>query len=304
MSRRLAIAVGVLLLTAGAVVAGVLLSTSTVANDEPVPELRAGEAFAATAEVSPPLHRFGDPVEARLQLAISRQLADPERIEVNAQFAPYDSVRPVSIRRRDVGEVTVLTFEYVLHCLSTACLSVDGTTDIDVPETVVALLRTDTRRQIEARVPWPTMTVVARAAGDGVVAIPTEATIDELPEPTYRIEPVALRWLATGLAAVAIVALGVWGSIALWRRPRTVTIASAPIDDPLALALERLGRVDEEPASARRVALESLAHALEGVDGTTLVVETRRLAWSRAAPSRSEIDELTEAVRETLRGLA
>ena len=76
----------------------------------------------SSRSLTPTTHLFGDIVVARVEVRIDRRILDPERLQVEAKFEPYERVGKVEVDRRDLGRYTRLRYEYALRCLKVTCI--------------------------------------------------------------------------------------------------------------------------------------------------------------------------------------
>jgi hypothetical protein len=287
------------LLVAGAISAAVVLGLGSDGS-EPASEPRdSSEPIAMATSLSPPTHRIGDLVVARLEVAVDPRRVDPELVVVRAQFTPYELARDVEIARRHAGDLVVVEYSYALQCLSSDCLTDESPGQIELPQAGVSYVQRDTKLGVDTQTPWPTATLVART-GDGAGSVPAEATLGALPEATYAIDTRVLRGLAIGLAALLLAAVLVWALIRLrpsWGRHESAS--EAPTDtDPLADALAQLEEARGESPTSQRLALEELANALDSVDNRELAPLARRLAWASGVPDPADVEALALAARD------
>lgn len=302
-------------MTRAAVLAALaLLAAGCGAESEAGADLPAGRQIAAIAIIDPAVHLFAEPVRARLELVVDADRLDPDRLEIEPRFLPYDVVEESESRERR-GGFEVVTREYVLRCLRIACIpevlqSAAGEAETGRGERQLirmrpALVRYDDpegEERIVARARWPETVSVSRIKESDVprfgYVFKTSAT--PLPDPDYRVSPALL---GGGLLAAALLLLALpILLLAGWlrgRRPAEPETSPEPELTPLerALALVEWAR-ERQDGAERREALEVLASELDAVDRPDLSSSARALAWSPPSPSPEAADELVRSVRD------
>jgi hypothetical protein len=288
-----------------ALVATALLLASCGGGDEP-PSLPLGKQIAATATLSPAVHVFAEDVVARVDVVVDRDHVDPERVQLEARFQPYE-VKESAETREDRGRITLLRYEYLLHCLGIDCIpevlpSAAGEAEsgrgerrsyrLPPARVVYGETRTLTRAS------WPELVSVSRLRRSDVprFGLVFEANVNPLPEPDYRVEP---RVLGAGLAVGALALLALPATFLIGRLRRRQPPEPEP-DEPELPPLERALRLVEtrEDGDTRREALEVLAGELDAVSQPDLAKSARTLAWSRPMPTTEATGRLVEAVRD------
>jgi hypothetical protein len=312
--RRALLAAAALLLAVLAAVAGPRLLEAPA--DGATAALPGDQAILTRATLTPSVHLFGDPVEARLQVAVDARRVDPASVEVEWDFAPYEPVGERRVERRAVGDVTVLTYSVALRCLGLDCVpprlqSAAGENEggrgerhtFSLPQARVELAGEVGPRSVR----WPPLEVVSRinteehaATAEGQwtalgPASPFAHAIVPAP-PSYTLRPrlVASAALAVAglLLAVPVVLLA--GAVRSRRRtPAERWALLSPRERARLLALWAAAK--DDPGERRRV-LE-LAAAELGVDGEeALAAQTRELAWSGGAPGQAAATELADSL--------
>ncbi len=308
MTRRIVVSGMLALVAAGAVAAALVLGLGSSSSEpQPVPSaLEPGEPVAAETTLSPPIHRLGDLVTARLELTIDPAFVDPDRITVRAQFAPYEPASEVQISSHRVGAQAVQVLSYELQCAVRECVSERSDMIVELPRAVVSFVRRDTGLGVDMFTDWPAATIVART-GNRARAVPAEATLGEPPPVSYAVNPDVLRGLAMGLAALLVALVAVWAQRTLTPRLRRRTRQEPAAVEPtgLSAAIEGLRIAGQEGPDAERLALEELACELESTNGRALAPlgrqlapTARRLAWSAERPGRDELEALLAAARD------
>jgi hypothetical protein len=272
LSRRALFGLG---LTAPAV-AGVVAAVATiVGGGTPLPRV---EQVEARSLLPTGVHRFGDLIEARIEVLVPIAQVDPRSVHTRADFSPYQPLENALVERRRAGGTEFVRYRYRLECLEARCVPAPGTQGFDFAATRVEY-RTRAGQARNLSVPWSGLVVVPRPRVD--LFTPWEDGLQPLPGLGYRLSP-----RLAGAAAVALAALALLAAVALLR-PLVRTPARAPAGGATwslqrALAVVRAaaarGDVDE-----RRRALDLLARLLrQGRGGTS--PDAAELAWSRPAP--------------------
>jgi hypothetical protein len=284
----LAVAVGVAVL--------VLLFRAARPAPEPMPAFAGGMAVRATYE--PRSYLFGDRMRARLEILLDRDVFDPTKVDVDAQFAPFQVVGGAPEReRRDFTDLTRLRFEYVLECLTIDCVPESIERPIQFPPAIV----NHDKIAIE-QATWPGFPIVARVRETSITALPgSDWRASPVVRPaTYRLHPVLLVGLlgAGGLLLLGASALlAVMGSTGLSRRWRRLRLT--PLERALA-GLERANAAGVE--HDQRLALDRLADELRTRGAGDLALTARRLAWAEDIPAVDRTAPLSDGVRDLLHG--
>ncbi|HEU0337584.1 MAG TPA: hypothetical protein VFR43_13570 [Gaiellaceae bacterium] len=316
MSGRVLVALGV---AAGVVAAAALVALVTVGGG---PE-SAGDVARRDAAVRPtvrasfarPVHAFGDPVEATLELIVRDTELNPATVRANSTFDPYEVVAAPRREVLDVGDLTVVRYTLTLRCLKEACLPQGGQpTQFDFGRAGFSFsiptppgTRFEDRRFLArtATGAWPPLTVVSRLSSADVNDARWRSGLATLPEPGWRIAPAWLVGILLG-AAVALVAAAA-ALLVRWARERRRQTAAAAAEaerpaPPLEQALQLVASTNGDDPASRRTALETLAAELRRHDATALAERAERLAWSESPPVETSVEALTAAVRATLDG--
>jgi hypothetical protein len=311
----------------GLAAAFVVLATGCGGGREEVAALPEGRFLAVERTLTPEVQLFGDPVRARVDVIVDTERFDPDRIRLEGAFAPYELDGQIERSRRDQGRYSHLRYELTLRCLVWDCLphtDDPGATPISVGGGVqrppppggvrdrrthrlksARLLYDDPRNGAQplSNVGWPEVVSVSRLNFSdrdvSVLGWPFEASVTPLPDVSYRLPPALL---GGGLLAAALLLLALPAALLVrWRRGAEPPPEPEPERElsPLERALllvewSRSGEPDD-----RREALEALAFELETDSRAELAGDVRKLAWSRAAPSPEELDEILGSARET-----
>jgi hypothetical protein len=315
-SRRALVALGVVAGVAGAAALVALVALGGGAGGAGDVAQR-DEAVRPTVRASfaTPVHAFGSPVEARLELLVRDSELDPATVRANSTFDPYEVVAGPRREVLDVGGLTVVRYTLTLRCLKEACLPQGGQpTEFDFGDAAFSFsipaprgTRFEDRRLLArtATGAWPPLTVVSRLSAADVNDARWRSGLAALPEPGWRVAPAWLSALLLG-AAVALVA-GAAALLVRWADDRARRAAAAAAEaerpaPPLEQALQLVVATNGDDPAARRTALETLAAELRRHDATGLAERAERLAWSESPPVEKSVEALTEAVRTTLDG--
>jgi hypothetical protein len=272
---------------------GAILLAAAALHDER-PALPAIDDVRAVAALDG-AGRFGDPVTAEVEVLVPTKTVDPESVRVDAGFAPFAiAARPV-LERGDDGGTALRRWRFRLECLEHACLPREAGLGLVLPPATVRFVRR-TGGAGSVTVGWPQVRPASWLGGDDAGLLGWRAALEPLPAFDYRVPP---RLLAVLLGALA---LGLAGAGAVVVSPavrRAVPRSQAPVDRrsvlDRALAAVRSAAGGEDPAERRR-ALDLLARELRRGARRDEARNARRLAWSRGAPVRTEMEELADRV--------
>jgi hypothetical protein len=261
-------------------------------------------------------HLFGDQVQARLDVYIDVDRADPNTVRVDTKFFPYTRLGvPRRTHARD-GSTERISYTYTLDCLTLPCFPGDRKREarIDFPVAVVRYRdRGGTPRGLAVR--WPTFRLVSRlppptpaqrrrAAQSGVIftSSPSRGLFAPVgvPATTYRMTPPLLAGLLFAGTLLALAAAFVLGRPVVAELRRA---AAAPEGAPLTSLERALERVESAAATngrGDRGALAWLARELPQAGLHDLVRQARRLAWSEHEPTADESLALAREVRTAL----
>ena len=305
MRRRVPFAAALVAVVVGAAVAVVLLVRDERAAPLGLPV--GDDGIAARAVVSGRSLLFGQEIVARLDLLIDREVLDPAKVTVDAEWDPFSpTVKPVE-SHIDYDRFTSMRFEYGIECLTTAC----------VPDTVTKLIDLPSATVRHEGVPveiveWPRLTINSRVGEPTVDAsdptaqpgfdLPWRANLRVQPA-TYRVDPTLLSTLLATLALMLLVATLYFVQRAFpsaplgFRRLRRVKLT------PLERALAVLERAHAEGIEReQRLALDQLAHELRTGGQQELAGTARSLAWEQSVPDADRTSTLTDRVRQVIAG--
>jgi len=237
------------------------------------------------ATIAPRTHLFGQPVTATLDV--------PASVSVHASFSPYQVVS---------REITTVggnaRYRFVIDCLRSACLGPAGTErQMKLPPVKLGLPNGKTYVGF-----WPALRQASRLA-PGDLASPMFRGDLTPPDPP----PVRDHRLLFGilLATAGALAVGCAAAVGLRRlgwRP-TAAAAGNGRRDPsdLEYALLATGLAAGGSRGDRRMALESLAVALDGRGLDELARQARALAWSPRPPANDSLRRLAENAQRAAR---
>jgi hypothetical protein len=282
----------------------------------------AGGATAAVGivgtQTSLPLgaYRFGEQVTAELDVLVNTKLVDPNDLQADVQFGPYEVIGTPHRDTLDEGSTARVRFRYVIQCASLACTMAPNQHQrrITFKPAVVSYESRDGKRRT-TQAPWQSIVLVTRvndplsrpqtATQARLPTVPTDPMLRlplsvKAPPPSYRIPPVTL-----GIVLI-LAALLAFGGTAVVARPLVALVrgqeATAPPLSPLEQALVAVeSAAQRRPGSAdHREALALLARQLRRENLTELVNPARKLAWAEDAPTPSASRALTGDVRGRL----
>jgi hypothetical protein len=252
--------------------------------------------------LEPEQHLFGDAIRARLELVVDTDRVDPGTIEIGANFDPYKVLRPVERSRSDSGSITKFRYDYILGCLTAACLP-KGTGRVELGGTAVNYTRRGSSQAEAATIEWPPIRTAGRISPDELEQAALRAELRDLPEATYRVSPRAvelvgllLAVLFAAAAAVLVLRLLPLDRFAVWLGARRVDRRTA-LEQALGLVRESS---DSGSAEDERRALERLAVELRRARNPELAHDASRLAWSQARPVETGVESLSDGVERVI----
>jgi hypothetical protein len=306
---------------AAAVVAVVFVAAlGSSSHQSTARSLARGQVLSAAAKVEPQSLLFGEAVHVQIDAVVDRRQLDPDRIRIDANWAPYQPVAPLVRTRTDVGPYTRLRWTVALHCLIVDCVPQAGSIARQVFET--STVRYDGRAKNgttpdPVTITWPQLSAVSRLdpldmerravvqrigpGGQVRAALPpwrvSSANLDPV---SYSMSPSSVFWGSLALALLLVAAAGLLlrpflpGFGWLPRRARPVT--------DLERAVEAVERARGGTAAEERKALELLADELRKSGSGGLAWAATELAWSQSAPEDDRTVALTDSVRRELAG--
>jgi hypothetical protein len=282
-----------LVVAAAAAIAAVI--AVLVAHDASAPAVAPAVSVAVRTAVDRPFVSFGDPVVARVVVALDRGLVRTKTLHVSSDLAPLTALSsPETTRTRSHGLETVSISQRV-GCLTSPCLAAR----VELPPVRVTVTRRD-GSAATVTAAWPRLQLRSRVtAGDLAASTPRFTADTSLGSPSYRIAPAtATRTLdvVAALAAAGAAALLALEGLALARRRGRIAGG-----DELERALRLAREAENRPAADRRRALALLARLLHARD-RTLERAATELAWSRPAPEPHAVDALVSDVERKRSG--
>jgi hypothetical protein len=313
-TRRRALLAVAALAVAGAIAGVVLLARGVADSGNGGSALPNGVPLAVQATIAPTVALFGDPVQARLDVAVDRRKVDPDRLRIATDFRPFERL-DTHRTTRDAGRITYIRQTYALRCLSRQCLQV-------LPSVAAAAggARPSGRRATLFRparvfvagsstvspllIQWPTVETLTRVnqAEAQLQTFFYHATLTP-PDPSYAFAP---RTLLGILVLGVLVALAIPVALVL-RRLEERRRAQLPQPKPELPPLERALRLLEwanrqSDGEDRRRALELVAVELLRGGEPNLGAAARELAWSPSSPPADEAGRLGAQVRSATGG--
>jgi hypothetical protein len=281
-------------LSLAALAAGAALLLAAALHDGG-PSLARVEAVEAAGTLAVEGRRFGDPVVGRLDVLVPNRQVDPESVSLDASFAPFALAAPPVDSRVANGGTTLVRYRFVLECLEEACLPRNvGDGLVLAPATVRFTERSGRPGSVTAG--WPQVGAASWLGGDQGGLLGWRADLDPLPAFDYRLPPrllaLLLAVLAAATAATSFLLLRPWARGAL-PRPRAAGDGRSVLERALAAVRSAAGGDDP---SERRRALDLLARELRQDARRQEARDARRLAWSRRAPRRTDMEELADRV--------
>jgi hypothetical protein len=251
-----------------------------------------------TGTLEPRVHLFGEPVVATIEALFDPSRVRAGTVRVEPGFRPYEVVDEERVESQ-AGTLTRVSHRYTLSCTRIGCTPNRDKRQFEFPMTSVFFTIVGVG-QAQDTLQWPPLEVVSRLGPFDLDQPRWRAETRRLPEATFRVPPLAL---AAGLfaAAAALVAAAI--ALVLLVRPRrtaeTEEAGAAERRSPVERALE-LTELHSRDGSTpeQRKALERLARELGHVGHRDLAGRARRLAWSSAAPARTDVTALASDVRE------
>jgi hypothetical protein len=187
-----------------------------------------GQLLAAAAKIEPQSLLFGEAVHVQIDAVVDRRQLDPNRIHVDANWAPYQPVAPMVRTRTDVGPYTRLHWAVSVHCVIVDCVPQAGSIARQVFES--STVRYDGVAENGTSpdpitITWPQISAVSRLdpidierraivqrigpGGQVRAALPpwrvSSANLDPV---SYAIAPTTVFWGSLAFALVLVAAAG------------------------------------------------------------------------------------------------
>ena len=272
-----------------------------------------GSFVSASGSLGPPIHLFGDTIEADVSVVVDRTKLDPSRVSLKTFFAPYEPIQETKVSRREAGNLAEVRYRQRLRCLRHACItSTLGTIQNpggSAPRTFrfqpAQVQYTDPgaeQPRLLRTVRFAPIESVTRINAQDVAQVsgfPFRGGFSPLPALSRQISPTTLGLLLVLLAA-ALLVLPATLALRWWRKRRQ---PPPPQPEPEPTPLERANALVEwsmgrENGAERRAALDALASELDVVESNGLADETRVAAWSPPSPSPGETERILTIVKE------
>jgi hypothetical protein len=122
-TRRRALLGGAALAAAGVVAGIVLLALAVSHGGNGGSQLPNGVPIAVQGTIAPTVAFFGDAIQARLDVAVDRRKAGPDRVRIATDFRPFERLATQRTRRH-AGRITYIRQTYTIRCLARQCLQV------------------------------------------------------------------------------------------------------------------------------------------------------------------------------------
>ena len=178
-----------------------------------------GLPLKAYATITPTVHLFGDSITAKLAIVADTKWVDPSRLQVNADFAPYEEMHAPTVQRLGVGRFAQVTWIWTLHCVRSACVPRVPPSDrfhvFQFHAAHIAYLEANNKPAYGLNASWPPIEVLSQIS-PGLVAfldrtnrLNWQLGMTPVAAPTYRLSPTLLLWLAIAVAAA-------FGIAAIW----------------------------------------------------------------------------------------
>lgn len=259
---------------------------------------------------------FGDRILADLDILIDTKRVDPSAVRVDTKFNPYTRLeRPQRTRSTD-GSTMRLRYRYLLTCDTFACLTGNKGQRWIIFAPATVRYRTREGKPAKLTAMWQRFRLVSRFGGPRylprtatevtraiqytsgpVLPIRLFASV-RAPDPSFRLDPVALATLLFAAALAALLGAGQLARplLALVRRQRAVAGPElTPVEQALAAVDTAIRR--QAGSGEHREALAWLARELRRANLPELVGRSRRLAWSEQPPTANASRELAADVK-------
>jgi hypothetical protein len=272
-----------------------------------------GSFVAASGELGPPIHLFGDIIDADVSVVVDKAKLDPGRISLKTFFEPYEPIEEMEVARREAGNLTEIRYSVRLRCLVRACItSTLGTIQNpggSAPRTFrfqpAQVQYTDPgaeQPRLLRSVRFAPIESVTRINAQDVTQVygfPFRGSFTPLPAISQRMSATTLGVLLFLLAA-ALLVLPATLALRWWRKrrqppPPQPEPEPTPLERAIALVEWSLAR---ENGAERRAALDALATELDVVESDGLADQTRVVAWSPPSPSTGEAERILALVKE------
>jgi hypothetical protein len=278
--RTAAVAAAVAVLAAAAVL--------LLARGGPAPGITPTAPIAVRASLDPNAVQFGDPVTARVTVALDRDAVRAGTLRVTPDLGPLTLLSAPSTTRTTTGRLETVSITQRAACLTAPCLA----RAIALPRVQASVTARD-RTETTASAAWRRLRIGSRVTAKDLASSSPRFAAETAPAPpSYRVAPGTAATILAILAAVAAAGAAAL-TVPLLRRRRP-----AVAGDELARALRLVREAEARPVPDQRRALALLARLLRSKD-RSLGQAASDLAWSEPAPEPPEVEALvTDVERE------
>jgi hypothetical protein len=296
-----------------ALLVAVPLAAGCGGSGDEIPALPPGSFVSASGSLGPPIHLFGDTIDADVNVVVDRTKLDPARVSLKTFFEPYERVEEMEVARREAGSLSELRYRLRLRCLERACITSTLGTIVNpggsAPRTFrfqPAQVRYTDPGSEEPRLlrtvrfaPIESVTRINAQDVTQVYGFPFRDSFTPLPAISQRVSATTLGLILLLLAA-ALLMLPATLVLRWWRRrrqppPPEPAAEPTPLERAIALVEWSLERKN---GAERRAALDALATELDAVASNGLADQTRVAAWSPLSPSTGETERILTLVKE------
>jgi hypothetical protein len=296
-----------------ALLVAVPLAAGCGGSGDEIPALPPGSFVSASGSLGPPIHLFGDTIDADVNVVVDRTKLDPARVSLKTFFEPYERVEEMEVARREAGSLSELRYRLRLRCLERACITSTLGTIVNpggsAPRTFrfqPAQVRYTDPGSKEPRLlrtvrfaPIESVTRINAQDVTQVYGFPFRDSFTPLPAISQRVSATTLGLILLLLAA-ALLMLPATLVLRWWRRrrqppPPEPAAEPTPLERAIALVEWSLERKN---GAERRAALDALATELDAVASNGLADQTRVAAWSPLSPSTGETERILTLVKE------
>ena len=143
--------------------------------------------IAIQSTFAPRVARFGDTINAWIDVTVDRRRVQPGSVRVRPQFAPWSVVAsPVRVRR-DTQSTSYIRTTYVLRCVISPCVPQRGTSSLEFDPVRVAYTTTRGQKRTSDLIRWPVLVIHSQMVSDdydnpAAVATPGEPTRSRCPQ--------------------------------------------------------------------------------------------------------------------------
>ena len=271
--------------------AGALVAATVAALTVGVGPAAAAAPLRVSTSVSPRFLFFADPVTVRVSVLADRRQIAPASVGFIADFGDWTQLAPTRSTTISAGPFVRRSWSFEVACLQVGCLPNGRRLSIHLPRLTITAKRPD-GTAVVVRKDWPTLSIAPRFGAAAPDATPNFELDENLPVPTYRVDPTRLAFgLDAGAAVLAALVCLILVRAALRRRPARVS--EIP---PLARALKFVRQSKSRPIDDRRRAAGLLARTLADDPDPSLSDTAARVAWSSGEPQPDRLEALAKMV--------